>query len=237
MTPEIHSTDRWAAVVADALAARLADPAGARVCLPTGGTPAPVYVRLPSALAAHGGNAGRATVLLLDEYLGLEPDDPARCDRQLRTQLIDRLDPAPRFVPIPVDDRTPDEAAAALDAAAAEGLDLVLLGLGRNGHVGMNEPGSGADAPTRAAPIQAATLRTAVEDYGAAGVPTGGVTLGMDRILGATEVWLLVTGSAKAAVLAQVLHGPMTPDLPASLLREHPRLRLLADEAAMDGPA
>jgi glucosamine-6-phosphate deaminase len=232
MTPEIHARDQWATVVADDLAARLADPAGQRICLPTGSTPAPAYRLLPAALHALRADAGAATVVLLDEYLGLAPDDPARCDRQLRTQLIDRLDPAPRFVPIPVDDRTPDEAAAALDAAAAEGLDLVVLGLGRNGHVGMNEPGSGPDSPTRAAPIQAATLRTAVEDYGAAGVPTGGVTLGLDRILGADEVWLLVTGTAKAAVLAQLLGGPMSADLPASLLRDHPGLRVIADEAA-----
>ena len=235
MTPEILPTDRWAASVAARLAARLADPAGQRICLPTGGTPAPVYVLVPDALAELGADASAATVVLLDEYLGLAPDDPARCDRMLRTQLIDRLDPPPRFVPIPVDDRSPDEAAMALDAAAS-GLDLVVLGLGRNGHVGMNEPGSGPDAPTRAAPIQAATQRTAVEDYGAAGVPTGGVTLGMDRILAAAEVWLMVTGSAKAPILDRMLHGPMTADLPASLLREHRGLRVIADEAAAGHP-
>ena len=232
MTPEILRADRWAADVAAQLAARLADRAGQRICLPSGGTPAPVYARLPAALAELGADARAATVVLLDEDVGLAPDDPARCDRMLRTQLIDRLDPPPRFVPIPVDDRSPDEAAAALDAEAALGLDLVVLGLGRNGHVGMNEPGSAADAPTRAAPIEAGTLRTAVEDYGAVGRPTGGITLGLGRILEAREVWLLVSGPAKADILARVLMGPIGPEVPATLLRRHPALRVIVDEAA-----
>ena len=232
MTPEILPTDRWAASVAARLAVRLADPAGQRICLPTGGTPAPVYALVPAALAELGADAGAATVVLLDEYVGLAPDDPARCDRMLRTQLIERLSPPPRFVPIPVDDRPPDEAAAELDAVASEGLDLVVLGLGRNGHVGMNEPGSAADAPTRAARIEAATLRTAVEDYGAIGRPTGGITLGLQRILEAREVWLLVSGAAKADILARVLGGPIGPEIPATLLRRHPALRVIVDEAA-----
>ncbi len=232
MTREILPTDRWAARVAAELAARLADPAGQRICLPTGGTPAPIYLMVPAALAELGADAGTATVVLLDEYVGLAPDDPARCDRMLRTQLIDRLDPPPRFVPIPVDDRSPEEAAAALDAEAAVGLDLVVLGLGRNGHVGMNEPGSAADAPTRAAPIEPGTLRTAVEDYGAVGRPAGGITLGLRRILEAREVWLLVSGAAKAEILARVLNGRIGPEVPATYLRQHPALRVIVDEAA-----
>lgn len=232
MRLEVHPSDAWADAVAAALAARLAEPGGPRICLPTGATPAPAYARVPDALRGQGGDASRATIVLLDEYVGLAPDDPARCDRQLRTQLIDRLDPAPDFVAIPVDSRSPSEAAAALDRAAAGALDLAVVGLGLNGHVGMNEPGSGPDAPTRAVRLEPGTARTATERYGARATPTGGVTLGMDRILAAGEIWLLVTGPAKAEVLAAALRGPMDEEVPASLLRLHPDLRVIADEAA-----
>lgn len=231
MELEVHPSSDWADVVAADLAAWLGDPAGARICLPTGTTPAPVYERIPGALGARGQDAGRATIVLLDEYLGLPPGDPARCDRQLRSQLLDRLHPAPRFVAIPVDTRGPDDAAAQLDAAA-DRLDLAVVGLGLNGHVGMNEPGSGPDAPTRAVIISPSTARTATERYRAGRRPTGGVTLGLDRLLAATEVWLLATGSEKAGILAEVLDGPISEDRPASFLRRHPRLRVIADEDA-----
>lgn len=231
MELEVHRSSDWADVVAAELAASLGDPAGARICLPTGTTPAPVYERMPAALATRGQDAGGATIVLLDEYIGLSPSDPARCDRQLRSQLIDRLHPAPRFVPIPVDTLGPDEAAAQLDAAA-DRLDLAVVGLGLNGHVGMNEPGSGPGARTRAVVISPSTARTATERYGARHSPSGGVTLGLDRLLAAAEVWLLATGSEKAAILAEVLDGPISEDRPASFLRRHPRLRVIADQAA-----
>ncbi len=236
MQLEILPADRWASAVAAALAERLADPTGPRLCLPTGTTPAPAYALVPDALVACGGSVEHATVVLLDEYVGLAPDDPARCDVQLRTQLLGRLQPPPRFVPVRVDELAPDAAAADLDAAA-ERLDLAVLGLGANGHVGMNEPGSDAGAPTRVTEIAAPTVRAAVERYGAVGRPTAGITIGLARLLAAGELWLLVTGARKAEILTRTLDGPMTPDVPASLLRAHPRLRVIADEAAAAGLA
>jgi glucosamine-6-phosphate deaminase len=118
---------------------------------------------------------------------------------------------------------------AAIDAAG--GLDLVVLGLGANGHVGMNEPGSAADARTRVVELAPST-RDASIGYGATEPPTHGVTLGMATILAAREMWLLATGSRKRQVLSATLDGPLTPDVPASLLRRHPALRVIADDAA-----
>ncbi|MGM0819676.1 MAG: 6-phosphogluconolactonase, partial [Actinomycetota bacterium] len=110
------------------------------------------------------------------------------------------------------------------------GLDLCLLGLGANGHVGLNEPGSAPDGPTRRVGLAPAST-VAASRYGDA-APTWGLTLGMAEILEAREVWLLVAGAHKAAVLAEALEGPVTPALPASLLRRHERLRVLADAPA-----
>lgn len=230
---EVVPAEAFGPVVAARLADRLAARPALVVCLPTGRTPLPVYEHLPSAIAARGASAERATVVLLDEYLGLPPGHPARSDVVLRREVVERLAPAPRFVSFDVDGADPARACAAFDRAIAEagGLDLVILGLGANGHVGMNEPGSPVGAPTRVVDLAASTREAAI-GYGADPPPTRGLTLGMAGIAAAREVWLLATGSAKAGILARTLDGPMSDEVPASLLRSHPGLRVIVDDAA-----
>ena len=225
----------WAGFVASELAREVRDRPGLRLCLPTGDTPTPVYEALAAMVNAGEVSISGATVVLLDEYVGLEPADPARLDGRLRRELIDVVDAPPAFHPVPVDEVQPDEAARRHDLLAAEGLHLTLLGLGGNGHVGLNEPGSTADALTRVVPLTAESQRGAVERYGADRTPESGITLGLARILASDEVWLLVTGSGKAEVLARTLEGPETADCPASFLRRHGRLRVIADEPATAG--
>jgi glucosamine-6-phosphate deaminase len=223
----------WADRVAAELSERIRANPRLRLCLPTGDTPSPVFERLVARSAAGAVSFASVEVVLLDEFLGLAPGDPARCDARLRRELLDGLHPAPAAVHlVDADGADPDRAAAAHDAVAARGLDLVLLGLGMNGHVGLNEPGSGPDSPTRVIDTAATSRAAALERYGAARAPSQGITLGLDRILAAGEVWLLVTGSAKAGVLARALEGPEDTACPASFLRRHPRLRVFADELA-----
>ena len=222
----------WPELVAAALAERLLVNPGLRVCLPTGDTPVPVYdalVRL-----AHNGQVSfaQASVVLLDEWTGLPPGDPARCDTRLRAQLLDRL-PGPPATVHTIDVDAPDlVAAVARHAIAASALDLAVLGLGMNGHVGFNEPGSRPDSPTRIVRLAASSRQAAMARYGASRVPTAGITVGMDRILGAREVWLLVTGERKAQILRRALRDPESPDCPASYLRRHSNLSTFADEPA-----
>lgn len=233
-TVEVVPAPAWADRVAGLLADRLAATPDLVVCLPTGTTPTPLYERLPFVLAERGVSAGRATVVVLDDYLGLPPGHPARCEAVLRRSVLERLVPSPAgFIAFDVDAVDPGAACAAFDAAvaAAGGLDLVVLGLGRNGHVGMNEPGSAPDAPTRVVELAPST-REAARGYGMDPPPTHGVTLGMAGILAAREVWLLATGSEKAEILAAAVDGPVTADVPGSLLRAHPRLLVMADADA-----
>jgi len=237
MTLEIVSTSSWPDHVAGLLADRVAGELDLVVCLPTGSTPLPVYDRLPSALQARGVAVADVTVVALDEFLGLPAGHPARCDEILRRRLLQRLGPAgPRSIGFDVGGLDPDGACAAFDRELGHlgGIDLVVLGLGRNGHVGMNEPGSPPDAPTRAVALAPSTREAAI-GYGADPAPTHGVTLGMGAILAAREVWLLATGAAKAEVLGRAMNGPVTSRLPASLLRGHPGLRVLVDDAAAAG--
>lgn len=234
---EILPVDSWADHVAGLLAHRMATQPDLVLCLPTGSTPLPVYAALPGVLARRGVDASEATVVLLDEYLVLPPGHRARCDETLRSALLSGLERAgagrPGFVAFDIDGVPPEEACARMDAAigAAGGLDLVVLGLGSNGHVGMNEPGAAVDSPTRVVELAPPT-RAAAVGYGADPPPTHGVTLGMATILSAREVWLLATGARKTAILAQALDGPATVDVPASLIPGHHGLRVIADEAA-----
>jgi glucosamine-6-phosphate deaminase len=223
----------WPARVATMLAERLRRKPRLRLCLPTGDTPSPVYEQLVQLSRQGQASFGQATVMLLDEYVGLSRLDPARCDARLRRELIDQLDPAPAaFPPILVDELPPVEAASVHDAVAAEGLDLVLLGLGMNGHVGFNEPGSAADSPTRVVELAEDSRHAATDRYGAGEAPTQGITLGLARLLEAGELWLLAAGTQKAAVLERALSARPGLHCPASMLRSHHRLHVLADDAA-----
>lgn len=230
---EVLPADAWAPAVAGWLAARLEDQPTLRVCLPTGDTPTPLYAELVAAEWRGEVKLGAATIILLDEWLGLPPGDPARCDARIRDELVDQVAGGiGRFVPIDADGPDPEAAAAAHDAVVAEGLDLAVLGIGMNGHVGFNEPGSRPDDGTRLVRLAVSSREAATARYGAALAPTAGITVGLARLLEASEVWLLVTGERKASILRRALEQPEGPDCPASYLRRHPRLVVFADEAA-----
>ena len=172
-----------------------------------------------------------ATVILLDEWVGLPPGDPARCDVPPPAGAHRPAGGAAGVRPDRVDGPD-DEAAALAHDSAARGLDLAVLGLGMNGHVGFNEPGSRPDDATRLVRLAVSSREAATARYGASAVPTAGITVGLARLLAAGECWLLVTGGRKAQVLRRALEQPEGPDCPASYLRRHPRLTVIADEAA-----
>lgn len=231
MTYDLHvlPAKEWADAVADRIVERLRARPRLRICLPTGETPAPVYDALADRSDAPW---ARAEIILLDEYLGLPAGDPARGGERLRRELVDRL-PEPPAAYHEIDlEADPAQAAARHDAVAAEGLDLTLVGLGLNGHVGLNEPGSGPESPTAVVSLAGASRRVATDRYGAAATPDRGITLGMERILASRELWLLVTGERKADILARTLEGPEDVECPASFLRRHDALAVIADEPA-----
>jgi glucosamine-6-phosphate deaminase len=232
---EVVPAGTWPAWVAAELAERLRVRPDLRLVLPTGETPGPVYEALV-ALAGEGrAPFADAHVILLDEYLGLPSDDPALGGPRLRRELLDRLARPPAFTSIDSATSDPEGEATRLDDVAASGVDIALLGLGLNGHIGMNEPGSTADSPTRVVRLDPTTRDVATERYGATRPPTAGITLGIARLLQADEIWLLVSGTRKADVLARALAEPEGPDCPATYLRRHPRLRVMADADAATG--
>jgi glucosamine-6-phosphate deaminase len=200
--------------------------------LPTGRTPLGVYAALRAHEARGELPSRRATIFQLDEYLGLGPADErsfgAYLDRELRGIAVagfHRLDGA-----------AADPAAEAerhqraLDAAP---IDLAVLGLGQDGHVAFDEPGSAIDEGTRVVALHPRTREDAAEEFGGLEqVPTHALTVGLRTLVAARELLLLVTGEGKARALRSLLRDPPGSDFPATLLRAHPRLTLLCDAEA-----
>ncbi len=224
---EILEDHNWAQEVADRLSNKLSSQPTARICLPTGETPRPAYQA-----AAHRIQLGAATVFLLDEF-ELPSGSSARCDYMLERDLLGSLKEAPAaYHRLHVNADDPAAEVARFDGlVAAGGLDLALLGLGGNGHLGLNEPGTEADSLTRQTPIAASTTE-AVGRYDRDASPLRGMTLGLQRILAASEIWLLVTGAHKASPLERMINGPIGPEMPASFLRTHANTTVFANRSA-----
>ena len=205
----------------------VADQPTLNLCLPTGSTPAPVY----RTLARDRADMSGSTVFLLDEFV-LPGESPGRCDAMLRRDLLDLIDREPSVVGWDTTGNL-DSQAAHMEGAIrrAGGIDLALLGLGMNGHIGMNEPGSSPTSRSRVVHLAEATAMGALR-YGAEVKPSHGVTLGIGTLLEAGAIWLLVSGALKADVLRTALEGPISGETPATFLRNHANLTVFADESA-----
>lgn len=226
-----------AQAAADAVAQVVAAKPDAVICLPTGATMEPLYAELVERIRSGRLEVSRIRWIQLDEWLGLPAGHPATCATWLEQRFFHALAPAAgRRLDLASDPGCAEAEARRLAAAlqAWGGLDLAILGLGANGHLGLNEP-----AAALAREVHVEILSESSRQHGMlAGVatpPVAGITLGMADLLQAHLVLLLVTGAGKRAVLDRLLASPVTTALPASLLHLHANCRLLTDQAA--GPA
>jgi len=175
----------------------------------------------------------RASIFALDEFGGVGPDDPGRTSQMLSRQLIESIDLRPSAFHV-LDPDSDDLLTHCMDydKAIGPGFDLVLLGIGPNGHIGMNEPGSPLDSPTRRVDLHDSTVQSAARYFAHQNVPRWGLIVGLKRLLEANEVWLLAKGSAKAEIVRHTLRGDIGRSNPASLLRHHPNASLFLDRSA-----
>lgn len=227
MKLEVFEDDEWVDEVSRRWISFVAASPTSRLCLPTGETPRPFYAKSAPII-----DLSAATVFLLDEF-SLPVGSPARCDAMLRRDLLGSLSQPPLALEaLDVDAADTDAECMRFDRLVNDGgLDLTLLGLGGNGHLGLNEPGTAADSPTRVVTLHEGTT-LAVSGYDEAARPTHGMTLGLQSILDSREIWLLVTGSHKAETLERLMSGPIGPELPASFLRDHQHATVFADKSA-----
>jgi glucosamine-6-phosphate deaminase len=225
-----------ARAAAERFAERLRARPDLRMAVPAGRTPRGMYDLLAGEHRRGALDCSRMHVFGVDELCPPAPPD-GYFWRQVRGEFLGWAGvPAAQQHPFRVD--RPDLEAMCRDYEASigalGGLDLVMLGLGPNGHIASNEPGSPFDSRCRPVRLLPATVRYILTDEVIQGpVADRAVTLGIATILEAREVVVLASGAAKRAPLRRMLEGPITPEVPASALRRHPRCTVLADEAAL----
>jgi glucosamine-6-phosphate deaminase len=178
----------------------------------------------------------QATTFQVDEYVGVQRNNPASCYARMEAQLF-------KNVPLRAEAiHFPDVLAESLEQACINyealiqqhgGIDLQILGIGANGHIGFNEPGTSFDSITHITDIAPQTVAAKASMFGSSeAVPRHGMTMGIKTIMHARQILLLAYGEGKAAIMAQALTGPVTPDVPASVLQLHPNLIVVVDNAA-----
>ena len=205
--------------------------------LPTGATPRGVYQALARLHREGGLDFSGVTCFNLDEYYPMPPDSPHSYHTFMQENLFGSV-PCRRWRVPDGRPRSPaqiaeDCRAYEADIAACGGIDWQLLGIGRTGHIGFNEPGSGRDSRTRRVTLHPATRRDAAAGFGGLdAVPTEAITMGIGTILDAREIVLLASGAGKAAIVRDVWASPPTESLPASWLFTHPRLSVCLDTEA-----
>ena len=233
IVPDYHAMSLRAA---DRVTETLTRKPDCALCLPTGNTPLGMFRELTARITSGQLDASRAQFFLLDEYVGIDDDDPDSLTGWLKREF---------FVPagIPEDHihelptKADDLAKAAreyeAELAAYGGYELAVLGLGGNGHIAYNEPGSPLDSRTRVLTLTEESIEQARGYFEGRTVPTQAISAGIQTLLEARNIVLIVSGASKAEVLRDALYGPQTSDNPASFLQRAPdKLEVVADEGA-----
>ncbi|CAN5882391.1 glucosamine-6-phosphate deaminase [soil metagenome] len=232
--PTAHDVAR---ALARRVAAALRDRPALVLGLPTGRTPLLFYEELVRLHADEDVDFSRATTFNLDEFAGIPADHPGSYRTFMRRFLFDHVNADPARTHF-LDGAATDTAAecARYEAAieAAGGIDLQILGIGTNGHIGFNEPGLELEGRTHRVTLRPETRRSNAALFGGdpARVPSHALSMGMGTILHARQAVLLATGESKARCVERLINGPITTMLPASFLQLHKDAELMLDEAA-----
>lgn len=202
--------------------------------LPTGRTPVGMYDRVVRECTRTYHCFRGVTTFNLDEYVGVSPDHPGSYFAFMKQHLFDHVDLDPANAHLPNGMAADLEAECARYEAeidAAGGLALTFLGLGRNGHIGFNEPGTPFDARTRVVALTESTRHANADLFPEGHVPTHAITMGIATILASARIVLLVAGSGKEEAVARLRSAEITEDFPASALWRHGDVTVLSSRA------
>jgi glucosamine-6-phosphate deaminase len=232
----VGNADAVAERAAATIIGQLRDRQPVTLGLATGATMTPLYARLVTATRAGLISFRAASSFNLDEYVGVAPQSPGSFRAYMQEHLFRHVDMPAERARIP-DGMAADVAAEAAryeaQIAAAGGIDLLLLGIGTNGHIGFNEPGSDFASRTREIRLDEATRTANAGSFpDRASVPRRAITMGVATILDAKRILLVATGPEKAAAVAAAIEGPVGTACPASALRLHGNVDVLCDEPA-----
>ena len=230
----VRDKEAAGALVADHIATLIRDNPETVLGLATGSTPLPVYEALRSRL--EGVDVSRVRGFALDEYVGIDPAHPESYRSVITREVVEPLGLDPALV------RTPDGSALGIEHHGEEyeaaildagGIDLQILGIGTDGHIGFNEPGSSFASQTRVKTLTEQTRRDNARFFDSIDdVPMHCITQGLGTILRARHLVLLAFGEGKAAAVAGAVEGPLSASLPGSAIQLHARATVVVDEAA-----
>jgi glucosamine-6-phosphate deaminase len=226
-----------AAALANRIAEALAANPSLVLGLPTGRTPIRFYDNLVRLASAGRADLSRATTFNLDEFLGIGPDHPGSFRHFMNAHLFSRVDISSDRIHF-LSGIAPDPDAECeryeREIAAAGGVDIQILGIGTNGHIGFNEPAPALVAKTHRVTLADETRESNAGPFGGdpTRVPVEALSMGMATILHARSIVLLASGAEKASIAKRALEGPVTTAVPASFLQLHPDVEILLDEVA-----
>jgi glucosamine-6-phosphate deaminase len=240
-TPRVtifHDAATAARVVAARLATALQQKPSLVLGLPTGKTPVALYKDLARLTASRGLDWSGATTFNLDEFIGLSAAHPGSYRRFMEEHLFAFTNLRPERINFLNGMADPAAECRRYEDAigAAGGIDLQVLGIGTNGHIGFNEPGRELQSRTHRVALTESTRRSNAALFGGdvAAVPREALSMGMATILQARSVILMANGRTKASCIERVVHGPLSTDLPASFLQLHHDVEIMLDEAAAE---
>ncbi|KPV43936.1 glucosamine-6-phosphate deaminase [Alicyclobacillus ferrooxydans] len=233
MRIQVVSKDNFASAAADVITQYLSVKRDIQVCFTAGKTPIEPYREMVRRFKNGQFHPQKVTAFTLDEYAGIRKTDPHACFQTLSKHLYQGMD-WPQDQLITYNEGLSVEAAAENyeeSVVRGGGFELSILGIGVNGHVGFNEPGTSFDSRTHVAELAAATIRQA-HDEGWGNAPKFGLTLGIGTLRESKHVLLIANGRNKADIVARIVDGDISETVPATAFREHPDSLLLIDEQA-----
>ncbi len=203
--------------------------------LATGSTPLQLYAELARLNKAKAMSFAQATSFNLDEYVGLDGSHDQSYRYFMNENLFRHVDIRPAYTYVPSGIDTTPETAAAYDKqiAQAGGIDIQLLGIGNNGHIGFNEPNTPFDSLTHMVELTESTRQANKRFFASIDdVPTHAVTMGIKTVMHARSIILMAIGQGKADIIRRTVKGSVTPEVPASVLQLHPDVEVYLDHEA-----
>ena len=211
---------------------------GAVLCLAAGDTPRLTYDTLAARAASENIDFSQCIFVGLDEWVGIPPENEGSCHYFLQKHLFEPLrissDQIHLFDALTSDLNDECRKMNQLISTLG-GIDLMLVGIGMNGHIGFNEPGASPERYAHVVNLDEATQTVGQKYFRQPTVLQQGITLGLKHLLEARKVILIANGAKKAGVIKQTIEGPITPELPATILRMHPNSEVMLDEEAASG--
>ncbi|MBY0123410.1 glucosamine-6-phosphate deaminase [Bacillus sp. S/N-304-OC-R1] len=205
--------------------------------LATGSTPKGVYKKLIEDHVQNQTSYSKITTINLDEYVGIDEHDPNSYHYFMKEELLDHIDVPHSQTHLP--NGTAEDLQAECDRYEAliqsiGGIDLQLLGIGENGHIGFNEPGTPFSSKTHMIELEENTRQANARFFNSLDeVPTHAVTMGIATIMASKEVILLASGASKAKAISELINGEINESIPASALKNHQNFTIIADEEAL----